>query len=52
MVILSVNNEAELLNWSTTLNGKSKLFYEPDINAYTALATISDGAEFKSLRLL
>jgi hypothetical protein len=52
MVLLGVNSESELLNWKSTLNGKSEIFFEPDVNAYTALAIVSDGVEFKSLRLL
>jgi hypothetical protein len=52
MVLLGVDCENDLLNWKSNLNGKSELFYEPDISAHTALATVSDGVELKSLRLL
>ena len=57
MVLLGVENEDELLNQANICLNKDilhKLFHEPDINQYTALAidpSIS-GDMFKNLKLL
>lgn len=54
MILLGVNDEKELLDWSNKLQDKAKLFYEPDINSYTALACCPslDKSLFNDLRLL
>jgi hypothetical protein len=56
MVILGVENETDLQIYATAANNNKQpnaLFYEPDINAYTALATIPENNEiYKHLKLL
>ena len=56
LIYLSVRNEMELASWGEKLT-KEKInwcgFREPDIgNQLTAIATVSDGTAFNSLRLL
>ena len=53
LVLLKIKNEQELSDWHKHLGGDSICFREPDIgNQMTALACVSDGKEFRELRLL
>lgn len=61
VVVLSVQDETELLLYADILSGWCSpavasirphvVFHEPDLGEHTALATVSDGAEFASLPL-
>ena len=53
LIYLGVKNERELLKWKEKLGDEAILWREPDIgNQATALAYLSDGEEFKHLRLI
>jgi len=53
LILLKIKNEQELSDWHKRLGGGSICFREPDIgNQMTALACVSDGKEFRELRLL
>lgn len=56
VVVLSVPDEATLLDYADAAcmaRGEKPyhLFHEPDIDAHTALCTVSDGTEFSDLPL-
>lgn len=56
VVVLSVPDEDTLLGfadgaWMGRDDKPYHLFHEPDIDAHTALCTVSDGAEFSGLPL-
>jgi len=56
LIYLGVKEEGNLKTWKRLLEScgkKISVFREPDIkNEITALATLSDGGEFKKLKLI
>lgn len=48
VVVLAVPDEASLRRYAS---GGGTLFYEPDLESYTAMCDIGDGSRFSTLRL-